>query len=110
MASLQPLLPASPSAFARALLALLRAESATTVVLAGEKGRDPLRAALAGHRDASIAVALLPAAGADAKLAAEFPLLAGKSAQDGGATAYVCRRGTCSAPVHDPAELLKQLG
>jgi uncharacterized protein YyaL (SSP411 family) len=110
MASLQPLLPASPSAFARALLALLRSESATTVVLAGEKGREALRAALARHRDASVAVAMVPAAGADAALAREFPLLAGKRAENREATAYVCRRGTCGAPVGEPAALLQQLG
>ncbi len=33
------------------------------------------------------------------------PLLAGRPARDGAATAYVCQRFTCKAPVSDPAEL-----
>ena len=33
------------------------------------------------------------------------PLLAGRSARDGIATAYVCERFTCQTPVTQPAEL-----
>ncbi len=131
LASIEPLVRASPSAFARSLLALLRAENATTVVIAGgaggggaaagrgggggggeggDAGGGALRRALAGHRDASIATALVPAAGVPADVAAEFPLLGGKRAVDGRAAAYVCRRGTCVAPATDAEALLAQLG
>ena len=37
------------------------------------------------------------------------PLLEDKVAKDGGATAYVCTRGTCKLPTSDPAVLAKQL-
>ncbi|MDF3298175.1 thioredoxin domain-containing protein [Streptomyces tropicalis] len=35
----------------------------------------------------------------------EFPLLAGRSLQDGAPTAYVCRNFTCDAPTTDPDRL-----
>jgi uncharacterized protein len=38
-----------------------------------------------------------------------LPLLAGKSARDGRATAYVCERYACQSPTGDPAELGRQL-
>lgn len=41
--------------------------------------------------------------------AAQIPLLKGKVAQKGLATAYVCERGTCERPTADPAVLSKQL-
>jgi uncharacterized protein len=140
LAGVEPLIAASPSAFARGLLALIRADGGATVVLAGAPvlGRQPggaaaaatgptgpdgvhrpsgppapgfteLRRALALHPDASTTVVTVPAAGADADLAARFPLLAGKLAQDGRATAYVCRRGTCRAPVSTVEALLAEL-
>ena len=37
------------------------------------------------------------------------PLLEGRTARDGMATAYVCRGFTCDAPTTDPAELASQL-
>ena len=38
------------------------------------------------------------------------PLLAGRTARDGAATAYVCERFTCKTPVTDPAALAELLG
>ena len=44
-------------------------------------------------------------AGGDGEDDGGVPLLAGRSARDGAATAYVCERFTCSAPVTQPAQL-----
>ncbi len=109
LATLEPLVRRSPQAFARALLALARLDGAAMVVLAGAAdapGGAELRRALAGARVLGTAVVPVPAAGVPADVAAEFPLLAGKAAQGGRATAYVCRRGTCAAPVSSAEELV----
>jgi uncharacterized protein YyaL (SSP411 family) len=53
------------------------------------------------------------AAGSEADLAALAPLVpfvAGKVAQEGKVTAYVCRQGRCQLPVTDPDALRAQLG
>jgi uncharacterized protein YyaL (SSP411 family) len=53
---------------------------------------------------------VLAAAGPDdAAAQAEVPLLAGRTALDGRATAYVCEHFVCQRPVTDPAELAAQL-
>jgi uncharacterized protein YyaL (SSP411 family) len=44
-------------------------------------------------------------AGGDGQDDGSVPLLAGRVARDGAATAYVCERFTCQAPVTDPAAL-----
>ncbi len=112
-ALIAPVMGESPSAFARMLLALMRARGdGVTVVLAGDEGDAGLtvmRRAVAAHDDASVAVYAVPAAGVAPEVAERLPLLAGKSAGDGRATAYVCRHGTCKAPTSDPAELVRQL-
>jgi uncharacterized protein YyaL (SSP411 family) len=48
-------------------------------------------------------------AGAPEGGAADLALLAGKTAQTGQPTAYVCERYACQAPTTDPAELGRQL-
>ena len=45
----------------------------------------------------------------DAPAAAGLPLLEGRTAIDGRATAYVCRNYACELPVHDRAALARQL-
>jgi uncharacterized protein YyaL (SSP411 family) len=45
-----------------------------------------------------------------AALAALAPILEGKAATSGKATAYVCERGACQLPTHDPAAFAGQLG
>jgi uncharacterized protein YyaL (SSP411 family) len=44
-----------------------------------------------------------------AKEAAALPLLAGKRAEGGRATAYLCRKYVCQAPTSDPDALARQL-
>jgi hypothetical protein len=113
LATVEPIARQSPSAFARMLLALLRMESATTVVLAGAPdapGFAELRRAAAGQRDATVTVVPVPAGGVAPDVAAQFPLLAGKTARGGRAAGYVCRRGTCAEPALTPEELAGQLG
>ena len=48
-------------------------------------------------------------AGADGGLPAEIPLLEGRAARSGRATAYVCEHYVCQAPTSDPDELRAQL-
>jgi uncharacterized protein YyaL (SSP411 family) len=45
-----------------------------------------------------------------AALARAAPFVEGKVARDGAPTAYVCERGACQLPTHDPAVLASQLG
>ena len=42
-------------------------------------------------------------------LAARLPFLQERPARDGQATAYVCEHFACLPPVHEPAELLRQI-
>ena len=54
--------------------------------------------------------ALAAASDADAATFAKLvPFIADKVAIDGRATAYVCTRGRCDLPVHDPADLAARL-
>jgi uncharacterized protein len=110
LATVEPIARQSPTAFARMLLALLRLEAATTVVIAGAPdaaGFAALRGAAGGARDA--AVVPVPAAGVEPDVAREFPLLAGKTAVGGKPAAYVCRRGTCGEPAVTAEVLMGQL-
>jgi len=54
-------------------------------------------------------VVLAVAAPDDRAAADTVPLLRGRMASDGVATAYVCERFTCSLPVNDAAALVAQL-
>jgi uncharacterized protein YyaL (SSP411 family) len=46
----------------------------------------------------------------DGAAAAGLPLLEGRRAVGGQATAYVCRNYACDLPATDPATLARQLG
>jgi uncharacterized protein YyaL (SSP411 family) len=79
--------------------------------------------ALAGDRESSELQALLSAAfrryepnavlgyvdDARAELTERLPFLQDRPARNGRATAYVCEHYACLPPVHDPADLLRQL-
>ncbi len=107
---LEPLIRETPSAFSRLMLALMRAAGdGISVVVTDGDGADALHRVLAAHADASVAVARVPSDGVTAAVGERFPLLAGKTAQAGRATAYLCRHGTCKAPTSDPAALQREL-
>jgi uncharacterized protein YyaL (SSP411 family) len=83
------------------------------VVVAGDLADARTRALdaeLATTTDARVLPVLLPAAGASPEIAHRYPALAGKTALHDQPTAFVCRRGTCEAPLHDPAVLRQKLG
>jgi uncharacterized protein YyaL (SSP411 family) len=93
----------APGAFAFLVLALDYAlDRAKEIAIVGDPAADDTRAMLAaltgGFRPNQV-VALGP--GGDG---ARPGLLAGRTAQDGRATATVCEAGTCQAPTTDPAE------
>ena len=48
-------------------------------------------------------------AGANGGAAADIPLLEGRAARNGQATAYVCEQYACQTPTSDPNELREQL-
>ena len=106
----EPLVRGAPSAFARLLLALVRAHGGRTVVVADGDGASELLSAARRQPDASVTTLSVPAAGVDASVGERFVLLAGKTAHDGRAVAYVCRHGTCAAPVSDGGAMLSALG
>ncbi|MFT7462195.1 MAG: hypothetical protein ACI9EF_000533 [Pseudohongiellaceae bacterium] len=106
----EPLIRASPPAFGRMLISLMGAHAGgRTVVISGGSGQDELLLAARAAGDPGLAVFTVPAAGLDDATAERYPLLAGKLATDGRATAYPCRHGSCSAPVQDSAELSQAL-
>jgi hypothetical protein len=65
---------------------------------AAEETRRVLRAVRGMFRPNSV-VAFKPAAGADPRLDAVVPLLAGKEASGGAVTTFVCRDFACQAPL-----------
>ena len=52
---------------------------------------------------------VLVVAGGDPDSLPPLPLLEGREAVGGRATAFVCRDFTCSLPIHDPAGLSREL-
>ncbi len=95
---------AYPSAFGHLLSALDRHQSQPLeVVILGEAG-DPAVAALVGEAWRGFEPNRV-VTGGDGKGLPELPLLEGRTARGGKATAWVCRAMTCSAPIHDVAEL-----
>jgi len=82
------------------------------VVIAGDREDENTRrptSAVLTLLPASAVVSLVPAGGAPADLVALAPVLEGKTAAAGDATAYVCEYGTCQAPTSDSAQVRKQV-
>jgi uncharacterized protein YyaL (SSP411 family) len=94
------LLQRSPLAFGHLLQALdFHLSPVREVALVGADTRALARVVRGTYRPDVVL------AGGDGEDDGGVPLLAGRTARDGSATAYVCERFACRAPVTDPAEL-----
>ena len=97
----------SPGAFGHLLSAVdLYLGDPLEVVIIGDTGSPDTSALLDVVRSTYVAHRVLVVAppGED-----ELPLLRDRPTRDGRATAYVCRRGVCRAPVTEPSELAAEL-
>ena len=99
-----------PSAFGHALNAAdLALGPVVEVAIVGRHGSDQrarlIREVVGRHLPNAVLAIGTGAAGAE-----RVPLLRDKPALDGQATAYVCERFVCQAPVVDPLALRLQLG
>jgi uncharacterized protein YyaL (SSP411 family) len=94
------LLQRAPAAFGHLLQALdFHLSPVREVALVGADTRALQRVVRGAHRPDVVL------AGGDGESDGGVPLLAGRSAREGVATAYVCERFTCAAPVTDPQAL-----
>ncbi len=90
----------------------LRAGPYYELVVSGEPAAADTRALLQVAREllpAHSVTVQVAAGGASAELLELLPPVAGKRAQQGRATAYLCERGSCQKPTADPGELRRQL-
>ena len=113
-AALAPAMTENPLALTEALLALDWAAGEPreiAIVWPRDAGADAARPLLDVVRRTFVpSHALVAASEADAAAFAPLvPFAADKTALDGRATAYVCTRGRCDLPVHDPAALTARL-
>jgi len=93
-----------PSAFGRYLATLARAvEAPVEVVILGDMTREETRSLLASAHASYLPSRVV--AGGEGKGLPSLPLLEGRGIRDGGATAYVCRDFSCSAPIQEAEEL-----
>jgi uncharacterized protein YyaL (SSP411 family) len=102
-----------PTGFGHLLNALdFALATPTEIAIVGDPAADDTRALLRTVSRAYLPNAVLafrsPDAGDD--IATLIPLLEGRTARDGRATAYVCERLACQQPVTEPAALAEQLG
>ncbi len=102
----------APQAFPTLLRAVaLRSRGLSVAIVVGDPAAEPTRALATRARhvlrpeDAVVVVA----PGEPAPSAVAESWLAGREAEDGRPTAYVCRGTTCSLPIQDPAELVADL-
>ena len=109
LVGLEPLLAQYPLALGQWLTALeLAAGEGGEVALVGDLESSDTRALLDVVRRP-----LLPGwvvAAKEPGAESPVPLLEGREAVGGRATAFVCRKATCQAPTNDPASLAEQLG
>ncbi|MEZ5332477.1 MAG: thioredoxin domain-containing protein [Thermoanaerobaculia bacterium] len=107
-----PLLDRSPIVSPELLVAVeMREADPREIVLVAPSDRGELEPLLAVVRERYLPHAVL-VAGTEKQLAGSAqlaPILDGKVARGGRATAYVCRRGVCRLPVTDPAAFAEQL-
>jgi uncharacterized protein len=111
-ASMGGLLERAPLAFGHLLAALdFHLATPREVVIVGDARADDTRALLdvvrERYRPTTVLALRNPARAQEAD--ALVPLLAGRGAVEGRATAYVCSRFTCRRPVTDPATLRREL-
>jgi uncharacterized protein YyaL (SSP411 family) len=98
----------SPLGFGHLLGAIdLYTAGPVEIVVVGTDGRDPLLAQLHSRWRPNAVRAVVDRV--DEDVVAAIPLLEGRGATGGRATAYVCRNGTCKMPVTEPAQLEEQL-
>ncbi len=111
-----PTLKSNPIALSEMLLALdflLDRPKQVVVVLprgAGKDGAAPLLSALRDRFVPNRVLSVVREGQEQEEAARIIPLVRGKEAAGGRATAYVCEERTCLPPTTDPAELMKQVG
>jgi uncharacterized protein YyaL (SSP411 family) len=113
LSGFSPLLEQSPAAVSEMLLALdWRLDRSREVVMVTGGRRDgaaelmaPVRRLFTPNR----VLAVVPQKGRDRNLEKLLPMVQGKVAEEGRATAYVCEHGVCQLPTSDPEVLKKQL-
>jgi uncharacterized protein YyaL (SSP411 family) len=101
-----------PAGFGHLLSALdFALATPTEVAFVGDPAAEDTRALLRTVSRAYLPNAVIAFRAPDADdVATLIPLLEGRTAQGGRATAYVCERLACKQPVSDPAALAEQLG
>ncbi len=114
LASMLPMLEAEPSAMSTALLAVdFMAGPVSEIAVLGsqaELAATPLvRALQTSFCPRKVVVMADPSSVEWDTLTARLPLLSGRVAVDGQATAYVCEHGRCQLPTRDAGELERQL-
>ncbi|MBE0603070.1 MAG: thioredoxin domain-containing protein [Deltaproteobacteria bacterium] len=111
-----PTLKSNPITLSEMLLALdflLDRPKQIVVVLPREAGKDeaaPLLSAFRGGFVPNRILSVVREGPEQEKAARIIPLVRGKEAAGGRATAYVCEGRTCMPPTGDPGELLRQVG
>ncbi|HEX2709467.1 MAG TPA: hypothetical protein VHM68_01320, partial [Candidatus Deferrimicrobium sp.] len=111
-----PILRSNPISLSEMLLALdflLDRPKQVVVVLPQGAGKDeaaPLLSAFRGRFVPNRVLSVVREGQDQEKAARIIPLVRGKEAVGGRATAYVCEERTCMPPTGNPAELLQQVG
>ncbi len=100
----------SPVGFGLALAAIdFLTSSPQEIVIVGDRRRSDVAALLRTVRARLRLNKVLVVSDEPTRDSSIVPLLAGRRALEGRATAYVCRAGTCERPVTDPGDLEAQL-
>jgi hypothetical protein len=111
-----PTLKSNPISLSEMLLALdflLDRPKQVVIVIPRGAGKDeaaPLLSAYRGKFVPNRVLSVVREGQEQEKVARIIPLVRGKEAAGGRATAYVCEERTCMPPTGNPAELLQQVG